>query len=105
MDTGAGIAQEDFPKLFTRFGKLQRTAKLNHEGIGLGLTIVKRIVEQSGGEISVVSDGPGHGSCFCFSMLMEQAESISIPSRRSAESIVPRRRPAESVVPHRRSAQ
>ena len=40
-DTGAGIAQEDIPKLFNRFGKLHRTAEMNHEGIGLGLTIVK----------------------------------------------------------------
>ena len=40
-DTGAGIAKVDFPKLFTRFGKLQRTAEMNGEGIGLGLMIVK----------------------------------------------------------------
>lgn len=40
-DTGVGLSTEDFPKLFTRFGKLHRTAKMNHEGIGLGLTIVK----------------------------------------------------------------
>ena len=40
-DTGEGIALQDFPKLFTRFGKLQRTASMNHEGIGLGLTIVR----------------------------------------------------------------
>ena len=40
-DNGTGIADEDFPKLFTRFGKLQRTAEMNSEGIGLGLTIVK----------------------------------------------------------------
>ena len=44
-DTGAGIAQEDISKLFNRFGKLHRTAEMNHEGIGLGLTIVKQIVE------------------------------------------------------------
>lgn len=46
-DTGVGIAPEDFPKLFTRFGKLHRTAVMNSEGIGLGLTIVKHIVEKS----------------------------------------------------------
>ena len=40
-DTGVGIAREDMPKLFTRFGKLHRSAEMNHEGIGLGLTIVK----------------------------------------------------------------
>ena len=43
-DTGTGIAKEDLNKLFTRFGKLQRTAEMNHEGIGLGLTIVEAIV-------------------------------------------------------------
>ena len=40
-DTGTGIDQKDFSKLFCKFGKLQRTANLNNEGIGLGLTIVK----------------------------------------------------------------
>ena len=43
-DTGRGIAPEDLPKLFSRFGKLARTADVNNEGIGLGLTIVKSIV-------------------------------------------------------------
>ena len=41
LDNGSGIAAEDFSKLFTRFGKLRRTAQINSEGIGLGLTLVK----------------------------------------------------------------
>ena len=41
QDTGAGIVQEDFSKLFSLFGKLTRTASQNSDGIGLGLTIVK----------------------------------------------------------------
>ena len=49
VDTGVGIAEEDFPKLFTRFGKLQRTSHMNSEGIGLGLNMVKQIVESGGG--------------------------------------------------------
>ena len=48
-DTGTGIAEEDINKLFKRFGKLSRTAEMNQEGIGLGLTIVKQVVEQSNG--------------------------------------------------------
>ena len=40
-DTGHGIESLDMPLLFTRFGKLQRTAEMNTNGIGLGLTIVK----------------------------------------------------------------
>ena len=43
-DTGIGIAAEDLPKLFNKFGVLARTAEMNHEGIGLGLTIVRQIV-------------------------------------------------------------
>jgi len=55
IDTGSGIASEDLNRLFSMFGKLHRTADLNHEGIGLGLTIVKQIVEKCGGVIGVFS--------------------------------------------------
>ena len=58
------------PKLFNRFGVLARTAKMNNEGIGLGLTIVKQIVELADGTVTAHSDGKGRGSRFCFSMKM-----------------------------------
>ena len=63
-DTGVGIAADEMPSLFTRFGKLLRTASINKEGIGLGLVIVKQIVDSHGGRIIVESDGPGKGSIF-----------------------------------------
>ena len=44
---------------------------MNSQGIGLGLTIVKQIVEQSGGQIGVESEGLDCGSLFKFSMKME----------------------------------
>ena len=50
-DTGAGIALSDFPKLFTRWGKLHRTAEQNSEGLGLGLKIVEEIVKLNCGTI------------------------------------------------------
>ena len=56
-DTGVGITREETSKLFSRFGKLHRTAEMNHEGIGLGLTIVKQIVHHCGGTIDVLSNG------------------------------------------------
>ena len=68
VDTGMGIAAEDFPKLFTRFGKLHRTAKMNSNGIGLGLTIVKEIAVLSNGYVEAFSEGVDQGSCFTFSM-------------------------------------
>lgn len=70
-DTGTGIAQKDMPLLFTRFGKLQRTASLNHHGIGLGLNIVKQIVDSYKGHIEVYSDGPGQGSTFIVKIELE----------------------------------
>ena len=69
-DTGAGIAEEELPKLFNKFGKLHRTAEMNSEGLGLGLTIVQGIVKNAGGKIVAQSAGLGQGSSFCFSMRM-----------------------------------
>ena len=56
-DTGIGISKFDLTKLFSKFGKLQRTADMNSEGIGLGLLICKQLVEQNGGTIKATSDG------------------------------------------------
>ena len=70
-DTGVGIAKQDQTKLFSRFGKLLRTAEMNHEGIGLGLTIVKEIVTLCNGHIDALSKGQGYGCTFRFCMRME----------------------------------
>jgi len=73
-DSGKGIRDEEKVKLFTMFGKLQRTADVNQEGIGLGLTICKELCTKNGGEISVHSEGEGSGSTFSFSMKMQQID-------------------------------
>jgi signal transduction histidine kinase len=44
VDTGKGILPEDIDRLFKLFGKLQRTAQMNQEGIGLGLIICQNLV-------------------------------------------------------------
>lgn len=51
VDSGVGIENEDKEKLFTRFGKLQRNASMNSDGVGLGLTIVKQVVDAYHGQI------------------------------------------------------
>ena len=75
-DDGVGIVAQDLEKLFSRFGKIQRTEKINSEGIGLGLTIVKRIVEEHGGSITVFSEGEQKGSLFCFCIKCPVADSV-----------------------------
>eukprot|EP00347_Sterkiella_histriomuscorum_P015831 403355522 len=52
-DTGVGIKLEDQQKLFQMFGKLESTASINTSGIGLGLSICKKIVETLSGEITI----------------------------------------------------
>ena len=71
-DTGVGISPEDIGKLFTRFGKLHRTASINSTGIGLGLTVVKQIVEAANGQIEITSDGVGRGSVVALTLNFEK---------------------------------
>ena len=51
VDNGIGVKKSDHSKLFKMFGKLKRTSKQNDDGIGLGLTISKEIVEHYNGRI------------------------------------------------------
>ncbi|MBD2354524.1 hybrid sensor histidine kinase/response regulator [Tolypothrix sp. FACHB-123] len=62
-DTGIGIAPEDINKLFQPFVQLDSGLNRQYEGTGLGLVLVKRIVEQHGGNVLVNSE-VGKGSCF-----------------------------------------
>lgn len=67
VDRGPGIDLDDFARLFTRFGKLDRTPRVGHGGTGLGLYISKSLVEAMGGSITVRSR-PGWGSIFTFTL-------------------------------------
>ncbi len=64
-DNGIGIAVEDIPKLFQPFAQLDASLARRYEGTGLGLVIVKRLVELHGGTVEVTSE-IGKGSCFSF---------------------------------------
>ncbi|MBI4132588.1 MAG: hypothetical protein HY473_00605 [Candidatus Sungbacteria bacterium] len=63
-DTGLGIRSADIPRLFTKFARTEEAKRVQAEGMGLGLYIVKRIVEDHGGKCWVESPGLGHGSTF-----------------------------------------
>jgi PAS domain S-box-containing protein len=73
IDQGFGISAEDQAKLFTRFFRVENSLTREIGGTGLGLNIVKSIVELHGGGISVVSR-PGEGSTFAFTVPLAKAE-------------------------------
>ena len=63
-DTGAGLAADLLPNVFDLFVQGDRSLARTHGGLGIGLTIVRRLVELHGGRIEARSPGPGQGSEF-----------------------------------------
>src|SRR5262247_3265344 len=63
-DRGAGLSPEDISRLFGRFQRLSAKPTAGETSTGLGLSIVKRIVDLHGGRIAVESAGPGKGATF-----------------------------------------
>lgn len=63
-DTGMGISAEILPQIFEMFTQAERTINGSAGGLGIGLTLVKRLVEMHGGAITALSDGRGKGSEF-----------------------------------------
>lgn len=63
-DQGAGLSPEDMSRLFGRFQRLSAKPTAGESSTGLGLSIVKRIVDLHGGRITVESAGPGTGATF-----------------------------------------
>ena len=63
-DTGFGIPPNVLPHVFELFTQADRTLDRAQGGLGIGLTLVKRLVEMHGGSVEAHSEGPGKGSEF-----------------------------------------
>lgn len=63
-DSGMGISEGDRRRLFEPFYQVDRSISRAQGGLGIGLTLVKKIVEMHAGQVEVSSDGPGKGSTF-----------------------------------------
>ncbi len=67
-DSGVGIAQEDLPRVFERFYRVDKSRSRAEGGAGIGLTIARALVETMGGSIRAESSGRGQGATFTFTL-------------------------------------
>jgi signal transduction histidine kinase len=78
-DTGCGITPDFLPHVFDRFRQAETSSARSHGGLGLGLTIVRRLVELHGGRVAAASDGAGRGATF----------TVMLPAWRSPDDAAP----------------
>jgi histidine kinase len=68
QDSGIGIDSADLPWLFERFYRAEPSRSRESGGLGLGLTIARRLARAMGGDIEAASPGPGQGSTFTLTL-------------------------------------
>jgi PAS domain S-box-containing protein len=92
-DTGLGIPQDMLPKVFDLFTQMERTLARAEGGLGIGLTLVRRLTEMHGGTVTASSAGPGQGSEFVVRLPLGADKTAA--AVKPAESL----RPGERVGP------
>jgi PAS domain S-box-containing protein len=80
-DTGQGISSDFLPFIFDRFRQAESASTRRHGGLGLGLAIVRHIVELHGGTVQATSLGKGHGASFIISLPMMAEKHLTAESR------------------------
>jgi signal transduction histidine kinase/CheY-like chemotaxis protein len=89
-DNGIGIEPEMLGRIFDLFTQVGRSLHRSQGGLGIGLTLVRQLVELHGGRVSVHSEGLGKGSEFVVRLpLAPEDSSLSAPAGSSSQSAVP----------------
>jgi signal transduction histidine kinase/ActR/RegA family two-component response regulator len=95
-DAGRGIQADFLPHVFERFTQADSTASRRNGGLGLGLALVRELVEAHGGSVNVESDGEGRGATFTVLLpVREKATGDAPPSSSATDG-----RSAKAVVSH-----
>jgi PAS domain S-box-containing protein len=81
IDNGEGIKPEFLPHLFERFRQADASSTRKHGGLGLGLSIVKQLVELHGGQVRAKSAGEGQGATFCIELPLMVVHAPPEPAR------------------------
>ncbi|MGC3968108.1 MAG: hybrid sensor histidine kinase/response regulator [Pirellulales bacterium] len=92
-DSGIGIPPEMLPHIFTMFTQVDRSARQAQGGLGIGLTLVRTLVEMHGGRVEALSEGVGRGSEFVVTLpLIAGNAAMPRSSRPTAAATLPRHR-------------
>jgi PAS domain S-box-containing protein len=79
-DTGLGIRPEFLPYVFDRFRQADASSTKIHGGLGLGLSIVRHLIEMHGGTVAAASEGEGRGASFTFTLPLLQEITFPEPA-------------------------
>lgn len=85
-DSGKGIGPDFLPKVFDMFSQAEGGARRDNNGLGIGLSLTKQLVEMHGGRIEAESAGFGQGACF---RLWLPRNPLSAPRSAAAEAVSP----------------
>jgi CheY-like chemotaxis protein len=88
-DTGLGIPSDRLGSIFDMFNQVDRSIERAQGGLGIGLTLVRRLVELHGGSVLATSDGPGRGSEFV----------VRLPLLKPISEFAPHARPDLRLLP------
>jgi PAS domain S-box-containing protein len=94
-DTGKGVEPEFLPFVFDRFRQADASSGRRYGGVGLGLSLVKHLVELHGGTITAVSDGAGRGATFTIMLPRRHLELIPP----TPPAVAPQEARTEGVIP------
>jgi two-component system CheB/CheR fusion protein len=85
-DNGIGIPPDQLPHIFDMFTQVHRTAARSHGGLGIGLAMVRNLVQMHGGSVEARSAGPGQGSEFVVRLPLRAQAAPGQPDAQSARA-------------------